>query len=190
MNTRVRDGCLACNLAHRSAQDDGSCPAHARGGGDKSHTEGEYQSCRQIRDGHCGPEPGVGEEARTGPVQPLRSTEGKGQDQLRTRWVQQLHHSFAQACPKTGAPGRVVWPLLPVTQGPHRARVQAPCGRPPPGSPISPPGHLQCGPLWTAYCSWQLPAVSLEQIAVPVTSQEVPSSLVISHPFTESPQNS
>ena len=87
---------------------DGSCPPHARGGGNKNHTEGEYWSCRPIRDGRCGPERGVGEEARTGPVRPLRSTEGKGQDQLRPRWVEQLHHSLAQACPKAGHQGR--WP--------------------------------------------------------------------------------
>lgn len=98
---------------------------------------------------------GVGEEARMGPVRPLRSTEGQGQSQLMARWAQQPHHSLAQACPKTGAPGRVVWLLLPVTQALHRARAQAPCGRPPPRVPLFfPSGHLQRGPLWTAKCSW------------------------------------
>lgn len=79
---------------------------------------------------------GVGEEAQAGPMEQPRPTEGRGWNQLMARWVQQLHRSLTQACPKTGAPG-VVWLPTAHHSGPPQSRGpglgapgQASCGRP------------------------------------------------------------
>ena len=105
---------------------------------------------------------GVGKEAWAGPMEQPRPTEGRGWSQLTVGWVQQLHRSPTQACPKTGVPGGGLAPHCPSLRSPKEPGPRS--GGPRDGLPvgdlsslgplISPSGHLQCGALWAASWSW------------------------------------
>lgn len=117
---------LACNLTHRSAQDDGSC-LHMPEEVVTRHRSRVHRPRTDLA-GHCGPEPGCREEASDwSSTQPLRSTEGQMAEPTGPTASSQLTPSLSKD--RGTREGGLA--LLLVTQGPHRARVQAPCGRPP-----------------------------------------------------------